>query len=132
MAITTDKSTDSELNRYLDIFRRVEFGRDARSTLVSAVNRCYVLAVKRAGYPRNGVTQSVINVHLMRIDSAVFGEEVRDAIATGLELCYSARGISVNNTARQGFAAIRNCQLAEDLKNNILLALMRCCKDVKA
>ena len=130
MAISNVTSSDSILNAYLGIIRSAYTGRDARSAMADAVNRCYVCAVQKAGGAKNGVTRSVINVHIDRIRNAVFGEEVRDALKTGLTLCYSARDKSVPSAETTYFNNLITAQTGEDLKNGILNSIAKCCRDV--
>lgn len=125
-------TTDSLLNNCLSQISAAANGRDARSGIVSAIDRCYSLAVIRAGSPKNGITRSVINVHLNRIRNAVFGEEVRDAIRTALRQCYSARGISVSSAANSAMNAMIEAQTGPDLKATILESIARCGQDVKS
>lgn len=132
MAISTATSSDSLLNAHLGIIRSADTGRDARSAMANALDRCYVRAVQKAGWARNGVTRAVIDVHINRIRNAVFGEEVRDALKTGLTLCYSARGISMSSTETTNLTNLINAQTGEDLKNGILNSIVRCCQDVIA
>ena len=132
MAYVNVTTSDSILNGYLAALKSAEFGSEARPLLANAVERCYYLAVLKAGSAKNGVTRSVIDVHINRIKNAVYGEEVRDALKTGLTLCYSARGISLSSTENGYLTAMINAQLAEDLMNGFLRSIARCCQDVRA
>ena len=126
------ETTDALLNNCLGIIRAAANGRDARAGIASAVDRCYSLAVARAGSPKNGITRSVINVHINRIRNAVFGEEVRDALRTALRQCYSARGISVSSAANSSMNAMIEAQTGPALKETILESIARCGQDVKS
>lgn len=128
MAIYTGDSSDSVLNSYLGVIRSAEYGKDARSAMANSVQRCYELAKIKSGSAT--VSQSLITEHTNRIKNAVFGEEVRDALKTGLTLCYDARGISVPSTETTYFNNLINAQIGEDLKNGILLSIVKCCNDV--
>ena len=132
MAVYNGTSSDSLLNNHLSIIRTADYGSQARASIANAVDRCYTLAVIKAGYARNGVTRAVINEHINRIRNAVFGEEVRDALKTGLTLCYSARGISLSSAEQTYLTNLINAQIGEDLKNYILRSFVQCCQDVKA
>lgn len=130
MAIYTGNSNDTVLNSYLAAIRSAEYGKDARSGMAASVERCYELAVQRAGGAKNGVTKAKIQVHTTRIRNAVFGEEVRDALKMGLQLVYSARGVSPSSIANTELTALIDAQTGEDLKNGILKTIVRCCQEV--
>ena len=131
MAIDSVTTPDSLVNSYIGIIRSAEFGRDARSAMANSVDRCYTIAVIRAGGPKNGVTRDKIDEHIERIRTAVYGEEVRDALRTGIVLCYSARGIDQTNTIINYLANLIDAQRSEDLKNAILRSIAQCCQDVR-
>ena len=130
MAIYTGTTGDNVLDSYLSAIRSAEYGKDARSPMAASVIRCYDLAIIKAGGPKNGVTLASIQVHTNRIQNAVFGEEVRDALKMGLQLVYSARGVSPSATANSIFNNLIYAQTGEDLKNGILQSIVRCCQEV--
>ena len=130
MAIYNGTTNDTVLNSYLAAIRSAEYGKDARSGMAASVERCYQLAVIKAGGARNGITSAHIAEHSALIRSAVFGEEVRDALKMGLQLVYSARGVSPSSTANSIFDQLIYAQTGEDLKNNILMSIVRCCQEV--
>lgn len=132
MAITIPVANDNAINGFINVIAAAERGRNARSALAGAVERCYTLAVRKAGgIAQNGVTESMVNEHVDRISTAVFGEEVRDALRTGLLLCYSARGVSpVPQSETAYLKQLIDAQTGEDLKNAIMLTIATCCQDV--
>lgn len=132
MAYINVTTSDSILNGYLASLKSSRFGDQARSPLANSLDRCYTLAILKAGSPRGGVTRAVINEHINRIRNAVYGEEVRDALKTGLTLCYSARGISLSGTENTYLTNMINAQLGEDLMNSFLRVIARCCQDIRA
>lgn len=129
MAIYTGQTSDTIINGCLVTIRSAEYGKDARSAMANSVQRCYELAKLRAGSV--SVPQSSITEHTLRIRNAVFGEEVRDALKTGLELCYEACGINVSSAESTYFNNLINAQTGEDLKNEILRCIVKCCQDIK-
>lgn len=130
MAIVNISTQDPLLNQYLTSITAGEYGRDIRSPLASAVERCYDLAVMRAGGVINGVFFTDIKEHSDRIRTAAFGEEVRDALKTGLILSFTARGINPSTEMNNLFVSLMDAQTGEDLKNNILLCVGRCGQEV--
>lgn len=132
MSVPHVTSSDARLNGYLDVIYVAEYGKNARSAMAHAIDRCYRIVLTKVGTPRNGVTQAAIDIHKNRVLNAVFGEEVRDALRAGLTLCYSARGISVTSAENTNFTNLINAQTGEDLKTAILNSIERCCRDVKA
>lgn len=132
MAVITTNSSDSELNSHLIPIRAAKYGKDIRTPLSSAVERLYAIVLIKVGTPKNGVTKAKITEHTNRIKNAVFGEEVRDAFKTAIQLCYSARGISISSAENTNLTNLMDAQKGEDLKNSILRVLIKCCQDVKA
>lgn len=132
MAIVNVSTTDSYVNSYLAVIRGAEYGREVRSSIASAVDRCYRLALLKAGKAYNTTTAAVINEHLNRIRNAVFGEEVRDAIRTGIEKCYTARNKAISTAENNYLTSLIEAQTAEDLLNAILRSIALCCTEVKS
>ena len=130
MATWNGSTSDSILNGYLAGIRSAEYGKEARSSMAGALDRCYQLAVIKAGGAKNGVTSAAIAVHTARIKNAVYGEEVRDALKMGLQLVFSARGISVSSTMSSILTGMIDAQTGEDLKNYILRSIVRCYQEV--
>ena len=130
MAIYNGTTSDPVLNGYLAGIRFGRYGKDVRSDIAMSAERCYQLAITRVGGTKYGVTSAHIAEHTSRIRTAVFGEEVRDAIKTVLTLCYTARGKSVPSAENTIFTNMINAQTGEDLKNGILMAIVKCCQDV--
>lgn len=132
MAIVDVSTSDSYVNSYLAAIRRVEYGREARAPIASALDRCYRLALMKAGKTYNTTTAAIINEHLNRIRTAIFGEEVRDAIRTGIEKCYAARNKSISTAENNYLTSLIEAQTAEDLLNAILRSIALCCTEVKS
>ena len=130
MAIYSGNTNDSTINAYLSAIRSAEYGKDARSPMALAIMRCYSLAIVKAGGPQNGVTNAAVTEHANRVRNAVFGEEVRDALKMGLQLCYSARGVTPSSSANTIFNNLIGAQTGEDLKNGILMSIVRCVQEV--
>ena len=130
MSIYNGRTSDDVLNGYLGIIRLAECGKDARSAMANSVQRCYELAKIKVGGAL--VPQSSISEHTNRILSAYFGEEVRDALKTGLQLCYTARNITPSATANSLFNQLIEAQTGEGLKNGILMCIVRCCQEVNS
>lgn len=128
MSIYNGKSNDDVLNTYLAVIRIAESGKDARASMANSVQRCYELAKIKAG--ATSVSQAAITEHTNRIKNAYFGEEVRDALKMGLQLCYTARGITPSTTASTLFNNLIDAQTGEALKNGILQCIVRCCQEV--
>lgn len=128
MPIYNGTTNDRTLNSYLSSIRGAEYGKNARSAMANAVQRCYELAKIKVG--QTLVPQSSITEHTNRIKNAVYGEEVRDALKMGLALCYQARDISVTGTENTYFTNLIDAQTGEDLKNSILRCIVKCCQDV--
>lgn len=129
MSIYNGQSSDGVLNGYLSMIRGAEYGRDARSPIAMAVQRCYEIANERISSQHN-VPQSAITEHTNRIRNAVFGEEVRDALKMGLQVVYAAAGVSIPNIENNYFNEMIDARTGEDLKNGILHSIIRCCQDV--
>lgn len=132
MSIYNGTSSDSLLNGYLSSIWSAETGKDARASMAGALERLYTIVLIKVGSPRNGITKADILEHVDRIRNAVFGEEVRDAFKTGIQLCYSARGITMSSNEQSFLDSLIESQLGEDLKNAILKSIVQCCQDVKA
>lgn len=130
MAIYSTPVNDGTLENYMTAIRTAEYGKDARSPMAQALMRCYNLAIVKAGGPQNGVTTNAVNTHANRIRNAVFGEEVRDALKMGLQLVYSARGITPSSSANNVFTRLIEAQTGEELKNGILESIAVCCREV--
>lgn len=128
MSIYNGNANDEKVNQYLATIRQAEQGKGARSAMANAVQRCYELAKIRVGTVP--VSQSTITEHTDRIRNAYFGEEVRDALKTGLYLCYTTRGISHSTSADLAFSKLTDAQTGEDLKNGILMSICKCCLEV--
>lgn len=131
MAIVSVATSDSIINGYLGAIVSAKTGKDARPSIANAVDRLYTIVLIKIGSPRNGITREVINEHVNRIRNAVFGEEVRDAFVTAIQLCYSARGISLTSTEQMFLTNLMETQIGEELKNNFLRAIAGCCQDVR-
>ena len=132
MSISTVTTNDDIVNYNLSLIRTAKNGRDARQAIANSVDRCYYWAIRRAGTTgSNRVPQSKIDEHNNRIKTAIYGEEVRDALKTCIQLCYQARGKSVPNAENTNLTNLINVQIGEDLKNAILNSIARCCQDVR-
>ena len=128
MSIYNGRTSDDVLNGYLGIIRLAECGKDARSAMANSVQRCYELAKIKVGGAL--VPQSSISEHTNRILNAYFGEEVRDALKTGLQLCFIARAVSPSSSMNTILTNLIDAQTGEDLKNQILMSIVRCCQEV--
>lgn len=128
MSIYNGRTSDDVLNGYLGIIRLAECGKDARSAMANSVQRCYELAKIKVGGAL--VPQSSISEHTNRILNAYFGEEVRDALKTGLQLCFTARAVSPSSSMNTILTNLIDAQTGEDLKNQILMSIVRCCQEV--
>mgnify|MGYP007013873481 CR=1 FL=1 len=126
MAISPVSTGDSLLNGILDRIRAPEYGKDLRSPLVDAVNRCFTLAILRTGSPRNGVTRDAINEHVARIRTAYYGEEVRDALKTVLILCHAAGDLEVSSAENNFLNQMIEAQTGEDIRNGMLNSIAGC------
>lgn len=109
-------------------------GKEAREPIIGAITRCHYWAYMfNGGQPANGATeQKLAEDSLSRIGNAVFGEDVRDAIRTGIILCYSARNKPIEKSP-QGLAMVNMLGVAttgEEFKNAVLEVISRCCLDV--
>lgn len=124
------KTSDSIVNGCLTMILSARFGRDARAPMSNAVDRCYNIAIQKSGVT-HGVTRAKMNEHLNRIENAVFGEEVRDALKTALTMCYTARGESMSSAESGYLTDLIQAQTAEDFKNAILKSISKCCRDVR-
>lgn len=128
MSIYNGRTSDDVLNGYLGIIRLAECGKDARSAMANSVQRCYELAKIKVGGAL--VPQSSISEHTNRILNAYFGEEVRDALKMGLQLCFTARAVSPSSSMNTILTNLIDAQTGEDLKNQILMSIVRCCQEV--
>lgn len=128
MSIYTGKSNDDVLNTFLAVIRIAESGKDARAPIANSVQRCYELAKIRVG--ATNVSQAAITEHTNRIRNAYFGDEVRDALKTGLQLCFTARAVSPSSSMNTILTNLIDAQTGEDLKNQILMSIVRCCQEV--
>lgn len=131
MAIYDGKTGDKLLDSNLSAIVSAQNGKEARSPMASAIERCYDVAVVKAGGAQNNVTKAKVVVHSNRVRNAIYGEEVRDALKMGLQLVFSARGKSPSATATSIFNSLIAAQTGEDLKNNILKSIVRCYQEVK-
>lgn len=128
MSVYTGTTNDDVLNAQLAVIRQAENGKDARAAMAVSVQRCYELAKIRTGMVL--VSQASITEHTNRIRNAYFGEEVRDALKMGLQLCYTARNVAPSSTANAIFTQLIDAQTGEALKNGILMSIVRCCQEV--
>lgn len=128
MSIYQGNTSDDFLNGCLGLIRTAEYGKDARAGMANSVQRCYELAKIKVG--ATNVSQAAITEHTNRIRNAYFGEEVRDALRTGLLLCFTARAVSPSSTMTSYLTKLIDAQTGEDLKNYILMSIVRCCQEV--
>lgn len=128
MAIYTGQTNDSTINGHLSSIRGAEYGINARAAMAAAIQRCYELAKIKAGATH--VAQSTITAQTNRVRNEVYGDNVRDAFRNGITLCYQARGISVTSAETGYLNNMIYAQTGEDLKNNILRSIVKCCQDV--
>lgn len=132
MAIYSTPTGDNVLDSYMSSIVSARYGKDARASMAMAVMRCYSVAIVKAGGPQNGVTSAMVTVHADRIRNAVFGEEVRDALKMGLQLCCSARGKTPSTAMNNAFTRLIDAQTGEELKNGILESIAICYREVNS
>ena len=129
MDIYTGRTNDNILNGNLSSIRTAEYGRDARASMASAIQRCFEIAKIKTG--GSHINPSLVTAAADRVRTEVYGNDVRDAFVTGITLSYQARGIDVSSSIQADLLeGIINAQLGEDLKNNILKSIVRCYWDV--
>ena len=128
MAIYTGQTDDNTVNGSLFTIRNAEFGIDARSPMASAIRRCYELAKIKIGATL--IPQSSVDEQTNRVMNEIYGDNVRDAFRNGILLCYQARGRSVPDVELDLLNNVIYAQTGEDLKNNILKSIVKCCQDV--
>lgn len=128
MAIYTGQTSDNTVNGCLSSIRAAEYGMDARAPMANAIQRCYELAKIKAGSAV--VPQASVTAQTNRVRNEVYGDDVRDAFRNGILLCYQARKISVTSAETGYLNNMIYAQTGEDLKNNILRSIVKCCQDV--